>query len=115
MYVFIGNLSSEDNEADLANLLEKFANNKKTQLKLSFQKQKESCFCIANINDDKKARKFIRKYNLKSPFGQQLMVREFIHRSYGNERRDIKWRQKQWRGSENRCSERRSLHSTFDI
>ena len=108
MFIYIGNLPSEVDESELANLLEKFGNNTKTQTKLTLQKHRDSYFCIANISNDRKARKFIRKYNLKSPFGQELMVREFIHRSYGNERRDIKWRQKQWRGAENRQTERRA-------
>jgi len=106
MFVYIGNLSSEVDESALAHLLEKFVNN--TQTQLTFQKHRDSYFCIANIGNDRKARKFIKKYNLKSPFGQELMVREFIHRSYGNERRDINWRQKQWRGAENRQTERRA-------
>jgi RNA recognition motif-containing protein len=108
MFVFIGNLPSVANESEIAHLLEKFGNNTETLKNLTFQKHRDSYFCIANISNDRKARKFIRKYNLKSPFGQELMVREFIHRSYGNERRDINWRQKQWRGAENRHIERRA-------
>jgi RNA recognition motif-containing protein len=115
MYIYVGNLPSEDYESEIASLLEKFDKSTNNPVKLTMQKHAESYFCIINISDDKKARKFIRKYNLKSPFGQQLKVREFIYRSYGNERRDINWRQRQWRGAENRQSERRSLRPEFDI
>ncbi len=115
MDIFIGNLPAKEYQSDIANLLKDFAKGPQTQMNLAIQKHKDGYYCVANIGDDRKAKKFIRKYNLKSPYGHQLMVREFIHRSYGNERRDIGWRQKRWQGIEKRQFERRSFKVASEI
>ncbi len=66
-------------------------------------------FCIANFNTEKTAQKFIKKFNRKSPYGHPLNIREFVHRSYGNERRAINWRTKEWEGDDKRVGERRTF------
>lgn len=57
--------------------------------------------------DEKDARRLIKRLNGVSYFGQTVKVREFIHRSYCNERRALNWRDKPWHGAERRCRERR--------
>jgi len=42
-----------------------------------------------------------------SCYGRVLDVREFTHRTYGNERRALDWREKSWDQPERRVAERR--------
>jgi len=108
MYVFIGNLPGKNYEPEINSLLKKIDHQNKSRLELPINKHKDSgYFCVANIVKEKIAQKFIKKFNKKSPYGHPLSIREFVHRSYGNERRAINWREKEWGGVEKRVSERR--------
>ncbi len=107
MYIFIGNLPSEDCQAEITTLLKKFNKPAGAHPPLAIHKHQDDFFCVAHISDEKKANKFIKKYHQKNPLGTKLIVREYIHRTYGNERRDINWRKKQWPMAEKRKFERR--------
>jgi len=62
---------------------------------------------FADIEPQKLALEAIGKFNGTEFRGRRLIVREFLHRSYSNERRAIDWRQKPWHKDERRDSERR--------
>jgi hypothetical protein len=64
-------------------------------------------FAVADFDSDKLALKAIKKLNGALLHGDKVMLREFIHRSYSNERRAVNWRDKPWDGQERRCDERR--------
>ena len=116
MDIFIGNLPGKKFEAEILQLLKQVDKNIKAQIKTPILKNvKDGFFCIASISQEKLARRFIKKYNLKSPYGQPLHIREYIHRSYGNERRDIHWREKEWDGTEKRSGERRAFVAQTSI
>jgi len=57
--------------------------------------------------NEAEAEQLIQEMQNVSCYGQVLDVREFIHRSYCNERRALNWRDKQWHGTERRVTERR--------
>ena len=110
MYIFIGNLPGKKYEPEILSLLKNFDKQEKTKIELPICKHRDhGYFCIANINKEKTAYKFIKKFNQKSPYGHPLDIREFVHRSYGNERRAINWRTKEWGGDEKRVGERRTF------
>jgi len=107
MNIFIGNIPGKKYEHEINNLLTTFDKNVQGQIKQRIQKNDDrGYFCIASINNEKKARRFIQKLNQKSPYGELLQIREFIHRAYGNDQRDI-WHGKKWKGIEKRENDRR--------
>ena len=69
-------------------------------------------YAIASFENGKLALKAINKLNQRSLYGQQLLIREFIHRSYSNERRALGWRDREWHQAERRLRERRN-HAAF--
>lgn len=108
MYIFIGNLPGKKYEPEILSLLKKIDKREKPRIESPILEHCNSgYFCIANIDKEKTAHKFIKKFNNKSPYGHPLNIREFVHRSYGNERRAINWRNKAWDGDEKRNGDRR--------
>lgn len=57
--------------------------------------------------NEAEAEQLIQEMKGISIYGQVLDVREFIHRSYCNERRALNWRKKPWHNTERRAVERR--------
>jgi len=57
--------------------------------------------------EEAEADRLIREMEGVSCYGRVLEVREFIHRTYSNERRALNWREKPWHKTERRISERR--------
>ena len=111
MNIYIGNLPGRRYEIEILNLITNF--NKKVQSNIALPVTRninDQFFCIASINHEKTARKFIKKLHMKSPYGNPLHIRELIHRAYNNERRNIMWRKIKWKGIEKRLGERRVLH-----
>jgi len=108
MDVFVGNLSPRTTLSDLVAFFKSFASEARFQL---FTKQFEDGaqvhYAVATIESDKLAEKAIKKLNGQSLNGHPVMLREFIHRNYGNERRAVGWRDKPWHGVERRGLERR--------
>jgi hypothetical protein len=116
MDIFIGNLPGSKYEPEILGLLKNVERHAKTEIKSPIHKHRESgYFCIATIKQDKIARRFIKKFNQKSPYGHKLMIREYVHRCYGNERRDINWREMKWQGHEKRGRDRRSFIAQTEI
>lgn len=112
MDVFIGNLSPRTTLIDLALFFKGFASDVRFQI---FDKQFEdgsrTRYAVATIEPDKLAEKAIRKLNGAYLQGNTVFLREFLHRSYNNERRAVGWRSKPWQGVERRTSERRRKQS----
>ncbi len=108
MDVFIGNLSPRTTLNDLVVFFKGFAPGARFQI---FDKQFEdgsrSRYAVAIVEPDKLAEKAIKKLNGAFLQGSKVVLREFLHRSYNNERRLIGWRDKPWHGIERRVSERR--------
>lgn len=108
MDVFVGNLSQRTTLNDLMVFFKGFASDARFQI---FDKQFEdgsrTRYAVASIEPDKLAEKAIKKLNGSYLQGNTLLLREFLHRSYSNERRAVGWRDKPWHGVERRTSERR--------
>ena len=60
------------------------------------------------------ANKMIKKLHQSLYRGERLEVREYIHRSYNNERRDIGWRNRGWSDGERRGHDRRRVPLRHD-
>lgn len=108
MDVFIGNLSQRTTLSDLVAFFKSFASDARFQLfDKHYQDGSSSRYAVATIDPDKLAEKAIKKLNGQSLNGVPVLLREFLHRSYGNERRAMGWRDKVWHGVERRQNERR--------
>lgn len=108
MEVFIGNLADKTTLNDVMKFLKGFA--KKARFRMQDKKLENGTrifYAVAEFDSDKLALKAIKKFNGGFLRGQHLVLREFVHRSYTNERRALNWRSKPWTGVERRKSERR--------
>lgn len=108
MEVFVGNITSNTTLSDVVYLFKGFA--KKARLRMvdkKLQNGERAYYAVAEFDSDKLALKAIKKLDGSLLRGQQVVLREFHHRSYNNERRAVNWRDKPWGGPERRVSERR--------
>jgi RNA recognition motif-containing protein len=108
MDVFVGNITPHTTLNDVMSFFKGFA--KKARIRMVDQKLengKRAYYAIAAFDSDKLAQKAIKKLNGVPLNGQRVLLREFVHRSYSNERRALNWRDKPWDGPERRKSERR--------
>jgi len=108
MEVFVGNLPETINPADLQRLLAPL--DRDAQVKLHHLNYKEggtACYGVCTFSSERLARKAIKKLDGYLLFGRALTVREYLYRSYSNERRALGWRNKSWDGLERRGGERR--------
>lgn len=108
MEVFMGNLPETLNAADLERLLLPF--DRQVKIKLNNQRYKEGgavCYGVCTFSSERLARKAIKKLDGYLLFGRALSVREYLYRSYSNERRALGWRNRPWDGLERRDGERR--------
>jgi hypothetical protein len=62
---------------------------------------------VAVFENDKYALKMMEKFHGELFRGRELVIREYLHRSYNNERRAVNWRDKPWRAGERRRDDRR--------
>ena len=116
MDIFIGNLPGRKYEPEILGLLKNFDSHTKAAIKKPIHKHRENgYFCVASIDHDKTAKRFINKFNQKSPYGHRLNIREYVHRCYGNERRNINWRDSNWQGHEKRGKDRRVYIAQTEI
>lgn len=61
----------------------------------------------AEIEPAKLAIKVMSKNHGREWLGNKIVLREFRHRSYSNERRSLNWREVEWQGDERRQVDRR--------
>lgn len=108
MDVFVGNLSPRTTLNDLVVFFKGFASETRFQIfDKQFENGSSTRYAIATIEPDKLAEKAIKKLNGTYLNGNQVGLREFLHRSYNNERRAVGWREKPWHDVERRNLERR--------
>ncbi|MEN8169215.1 MAG: RNA-binding protein [Pseudomonadota bacterium] len=108
MDLFIGNLSPSASLGELIAFFKGFSSKARFHLK---QKKLEDGstvrYAIAEFDSDKYAIKMIRKFHGEEFRGHSLIIREYLHRSYTNERRAVNWREKPWQAGERRNLDRR--------
>ncbi len=108
MEVMIYNFSADTSKLDLLDLLKSYR--KHMELKMVDNHYEDGStfhFALASFKSDKHALKVIKKFNNVRLKGHHLIVREYVHRSYSNEKRALNWRQQPWDGVERRGHDRR--------
>ena len=108
MEVFIGNLADKVTYTDLIGFFKGFSN--KAKIRLVDKRTGDGSrlrYGIAEFDSEKVALKAIKKLNGKPLRGEAVVLREYHHRYYANERRAVNWRDKPWTGVERRQQERR--------
>jgi RNA recognition motif-containing protein len=108
MDVYVGNIPDTIKVIDLERLLRPL--DRQVQIRLHHHNGKQgpaACYCVCTFSTERLARKAIKKLDGYLLFGRALSVREFLYRSYSNERRALGWRNRPWDGVERRSGERR--------
>lgn len=108
MELFIGNLPERATTADLAAFFKAFR--KKAICRIEERRFTDGSrvrYGRVVFDSDRQAAKAIAKLNGKPLNGTPVVIREFFHRSYNNERRQLGWRDRPWAGEERRSGERR--------
>ncbi len=107
MEVFVGNLAGSVTLLDLNRLFKDF---KHPPIQLMEKKQSDGSllrYAVVDFDAPRLAQKAIKKLHGAPLNGCELVLHEYTHRSYTNERRAIDWRTRPWDGLERRRSERR--------
>ena len=107
MDVFVGNLHDAVAYRDVALLFRDF---KQPPVNLVVRTQADSSavrYAVVTFDSDRLAKKAISKFDGHTLRGQPIIVREFVHRGYANERRALDWRSRAWSEPERRQSDRR--------
>jgi len=107
MDIFIGNLPEHFDGYELRKLFRGFESSAKFSIVDKKSYGRRVRYGLAVIEPSSEARRAIEALNLLEVQGQPIVVREFTHRSYGNERRALNWRERRWNGPERRQTERR--------
>ena len=107
MEVFVGNLAGSVSLLDLNKLFKDFRH---PPIQLVEKKQADGRalrYAVVDFEAPRLAQKAIKKLSGFFLHERSLVLHEFVHRSYTNERRAIDWRTRPWDGPERRRSERR--------
>ena len=108
MDLFIGNLPPKTGLGELIAFFKGFGNKADFHLKQKELDNGETVYyAVASFANDKYALKLMEKYGGEQFHGRELVIREYLHRSYNNERRAVNWREKPWRAGERRRHDRR--------
>lgn len=108
MEVFIGNLAPNATLTDLIGFFKSFSS--KARIRIVEKRQENGSkirYGIADFESDKLALKAIKKLDRKPLRDEPVVLREYLHRYYYNERRAVNWRDAPWEGVERRQNERR--------
>ncbi|MCW8841420.1 MAG: RNA-binding protein [Gammaproteobacteria bacterium] len=109
MELFVGNITTTTTLNDVINLFRSFASKARFRMvEKKMENGNRAYYAVADFDSDKLAAKAIKRLNGSIIRGQNVIIREFIHRSYSNERRAVNWRDKPWNGPERRRNERRN-------
>lgn len=113
MELYIGNLSDKVSIDDLHRLFRGFGRN--LQFRFEFRILDDggkARYAVVEFDSERLARKAIDKLRHTPLYGQPLIIHEYVHRSYNNERRAVGWRNRQWPGNERRSNDRRN-HAAY--
>ncbi len=112
MDLFVGNLPPNTNIGELIAFFKGFSSKGDFHLKKKTLDNGETVFyAVIGFENDKYALKLMEKFAGQSFKGRELVIREYFHRSYNNERRAVNWREKPWRAGERRRQDRRLKES----
>ncbi len=108
MELFIGNLTPTANLGELIAFFKGFSS--KARFRFEEKTLEDGAtirYAVADFDSDKYALKMMEKFAGELYRGKELVIREYLHRSYNNERRAVNWRDKPWRAGERRRDDRR--------
>ncbi|MCW8918300.1 MAG: RNA-binding protein [Gammaproteobacteria bacterium] len=108
MELFIGNLTPGTTLGELIALFKGFS--KMARFRLEQKRLEDGTtvrYAVAVFDNEKYAHKMVARFHGTLFHGQALHIREYLHRSYTNERRALNWRDKPWRAGERRRDDRR--------
>lgn len=108
MDIYVGNLPADTTQAELEKFFKGF--HKKADIRLirqQFENDESCCYGLVSIDAERLALKAIKKLNGKRLRSRELLLREFHHRSYNNERRSPGWRNGLLQDNERRSRDRR--------
>lgn len=70
-------------------------------------------YAVVTATSPRIGKKLITKFNAKILNGSPVVVRQFVHRCTGNERRSIKWRNQPWKFFNRRIGNERRRYRQF--
>lgn len=109
MELFVGQVPHNATLRDLSVFLGPFRDDARFQLIKQDKLAAPSVYYgLVIIDSDRVAQKAMRKLNGQPLAGQSVVVREFAHRVYSNDRRAINWRMQPWQRLERRLCDRRT-------
>jgi len=109
MEVYVGILPASTTQSEVMRLLVPFDKQVRVEMKThELREGGKNHYAVATFSSDKTALKAIKKLNETEFHGCILEVREYLYRSYNNERRALGWRNQAWDGEERRQHERRA-------
>jgi RNA recognition motif-containing protein len=115
MQIYIGNLSPEISSQDLLKFFKGYGEYLSFEFKYYMRGNKRFYFAVTSIEPDIKAKKAIKRRNLKRVQGRVVVVRAYQDRLVANERRALNWREKIWTAEERRKEERRTLQHSKNL
>ncbi len=108
MEVYVGSLNPQTTRNDVVGFLKSFARDARIQMvDQPLENNQRAYYAIADFDSDRLALKAIKKLNGGVLRGEKVTLREYFHRSYSNERRELHWRDRPWNSAERRAHERR--------
>lgn len=109
MEVYVGILPASTTQSDLIRLFLPVDKQVRVEMKThDLREGGKSFYAIVSFSSDKLAHKAIKKLHQTEFHGGIIEVREYLHRSYNNERRALGWRNQPWESEERRTHERRA-------
>ena len=107
MEIFVGNISSSATAVDLKKIFKGFDKHATFEIKRLKGRDSHVTFGLVRLQSERLAKKAIKRLHMKKYLGRPIVVREYLHRAFGNDRRQLGWRKKLWLGEERRNTDRR--------
>lgn len=110
MELFIGNIPDDIDDYDLRKFFQVVGEQASFRIVTSDGGHNKAYrYGLASFDSDKLARQVVKRFNGMVFKDKRVVVREFAHRNYSNERRALNWRQADWDKSERRNRDRRGM------
>lgn len=107
MELYIGNIPGDIEDYDLR----KFFSITDEPLSFKIVNRDGARYGLVSVESDRLARKIMKQFHGRPFKGGRVIVREFNHRNYSNDRRALDWRQRGWAKTERRGRNRRGMQT----
>lgn len=110
MELFIGNIPDNIDDYDLRKFFRVVGEQASFKIVTSDGgHNKAHRYGLASFDSDKLARQVAKRFNGMAFKDKRVVVREFTHRNYSNDRRALNWRNVEWDKTERRGRDRRGM------